>query len=273
MKWKVLLVIVDGLRSEAIETCGHNGIKELMRTGSSTLKLKGCNPGTTIPAIASMYYGMPPERHKIISKNWSSQYYNSDYPVDSPFDIASSLGGRCCIFTDSDDIRDIHRPRAVHRVYYMKPRYNKHLWCMRNEEKLTEKALKYAIEFSPDLACIYFSYPDIARRTYGENSKEYLQAVANASICIERMHSDEGFGERYVVIITSTQGSEECGSANIPLILHGHRCPKGKTIEEAGVLDIAPTISNLLGIGSDPSWEGRSLIEGDYIVNPKVGMV
>ena len=45
----------------------------------------------------------------------------------------------------------------------------------------------------------------------------------------------------------------------IPLFIKGENFPEGKVIEDASILDIAPTITDILGVKKDKDWEGKSL--------------
>jgi arylsulfatase A-like enzyme len=46
----------------------------------------------------------------------------------------------------------------------------------------------------------------------------------------------------------------------IPLFLKGSRFTPGKVIESANIIDIAPTIAELLHVERNADWEGKSLL-------------
>jgi arylsulfatase A-like enzyme len=46
----------------------------------------------------------------------------------------------------------------------------------------------------------------------------------------------------------------------IPIIIKGKDFEAGKILENATILDIAPTVTKLLGLEADEEWEGKSLI-------------
>lgn len=46
----------------------------------------------------------------------------------------------------------------------------------------------------------------------------------------------------------------------IPLIIRGENFPAGSTLEDASILDIAPTVAKLLNTAPDHEWEGRTLL-------------
>jgi arylsulfatase A-like enzyme len=46
----------------------------------------------------------------------------------------------------------------------------------------------------------------------------------------------------------------------IPIIIKGKDFETGKIIENANIMDIAPTVTKLLGVAPDSEWEGKALI-------------
>ena len=92
---------------------------------------------------------------------------------------------------------------------------------------------------------------------------EYLSAVSQSFDCIEKAVSS--VPEEYTVIVTAdhgghgrSHGSEMPEDMTIPLIFHAADIATGE-IENASILDLAPTVAALLGCESDPDWEGRVL--------------
>ncbi len=83
---------------------------------------------------------------------------------------------------------------------------------------------------------------------------------------------EQRFGDRVTVVVTSDHG-EEFGDHNgfyhgttlyeellhLPLIIAG-RVPPGVDTELARQIDLAPTITGLLGVAPPPGWEGRDLL-------------
>ena len=61
----VVVVSIDGLRPDAIETYGAATLQRLMREGSYTLSGSTIDPSKTLPSHTSMLTGQPPERHGV----------------------------------------------------------------------------------------------------------------------------------------------------------------------------------------------------------------
>ena len=78
--------------------------------------------------------------------------------------------------------------------------------------KLTEKAIEYINECSPDFVFYYYGLTDAAGHGHGWMSDEYMSAVSKVSGCIEHM-LDSISG--YTVIFTADHGGHSRGMARI----------------------------------------------------------
>jgi phosphopentomutase len=97
-------------------------------------------------------------------------------------------------------------------------------------------------------------------------SKEYLDRINNAFKGIEELIKT--FGEEYHFIITADHGGHERmhGTTDkedmtIPQFYFGKKFTAGKEYTGISILDVAPTISDILGIGVQPEWEGTSILK------------
>ena len=62
----VIVVSIDGLRPDAIDSYGAPTLQRLMREGSYTLSGRTIDPSKTLPSHTSMLTGQPPERHGVL---------------------------------------------------------------------------------------------------------------------------------------------------------------------------------------------------------------
>jgi predicted AlkP superfamily pyrophosphatase or phosphodiesterase len=69
----VILVIVDGLRPDAIHRVHSPHFDELMRNGAISLTARSVNPSVTLPAHMTAFHSVPPERHGVLD--------NTDRPL------------------------------------------------------------------------------------------------------------------------------------------------------------------------------------------------
>lgn len=70
MDKKVILISIDGLRPDAVETCGHSFVNTLKENGCYSLDASSVVPPVTLPAHTSIFYSVPPIRHGIITNDY-----------------------------------------------------------------------------------------------------------------------------------------------------------------------------------------------------------
>ena len=82
---------------------------------------------------------------------------------------------------------------------------------------------------------------------------------------IEKLMNE--LGDEYTYIITAdhgghdrTHGTDMPEDMLIPVIIKGKDFDPEKVLENVNIMDIAPTVANLLGVQPDGEWEGKSLI-------------
>ena len=64
---RVVMVVLDGLRPDAIDTFGLNTLKRLRAGGASTMRGSTVSPSVTAAAMTSLLTGVPPTRHGVRS--------------------------------------------------------------------------------------------------------------------------------------------------------------------------------------------------------------
>lgn len=69
MDKKVILISIDGLRPDAVETCGHPFVNTLRENGCYSPDASSVVPPVTLPAHTSIFYSVPPIRHGIITND------------------------------------------------------------------------------------------------------------------------------------------------------------------------------------------------------------
>ncbi|HTR78930.1 MAG TPA: alkaline phosphatase family protein [Gemmatimonadaceae bacterium] len=64
---RVILVVLDGLRPDAIERFDLHHLNRLQENGASTTRARTVTPSITASAMASLFTGVRPERHGLVS--------------------------------------------------------------------------------------------------------------------------------------------------------------------------------------------------------------
>ena len=99
-------------------------------------------------------------------------------------------------------------------------------------------------------------------------SSEYHEAVAQTWEMADRVLDVLAKrDEEWTVLITADHGGHERihgteldEDMTIPLFLLGSAFPAGKELSDVTIMDIAPTITELLGVAAPAQWEGKSLV-------------
>ena len=259
METKVVLILVDGMRPDALLSCGNPYVDELLRTSAYTLKAKTVMPSVTLPCHMSLFHSVEPERHGVTTNIFTPQVR----PVNGLNKIIKNAGKRSAHFYTWDELRDLYRPGEVEKIdfidihdYYQDPDTGEYI-----DTVISRKAIDYINLKSPDFAFIYLGLTDGAGHRAGWLSELQLFAINNAVSCIKNVI--ENSPTEYTVIITADHGGHDrCHGTDIPeditipVIIKGNEYPVGEINKQVSIKDIAPTIAKLLHIPADKEWEG-----------------
>ena len=257
MNKKVILISVDGIRSDGLKACGNEFLKEMENKCAYTYEASSMNPSVTFPCHYSMAHSVTPQRHGLL-KNTSVPPVR---PVDGIVEKIKAAGGISAMFYGWEPLRDIARPGALKFSTYIQAYMQES-----GDTKLTDEALDLIAEHKPDFVFLYLVETDEkGGHDSGWMSDEYLRIVKVAIDNVKRVF--ENCGDEYSIIVMAdhgghgrSHGSDLPEDMIIPLFFYGDDFAAGNNITDASLLDIAPTIADIMGIPAEPEWEGRSLI-------------
>ncbi|OUP87375.1 UNVERIFIED_ORG: hypothetical protein B5F06_04575 [Lacrimispora saccharolytica] len=253
---KVILILVDGMRADAVEQCGHKFVEKIKKRGSFTVKAKTVIPPVTLPCHMSLFHSVDPERHGILTNVYVPQVR----PVKGLFEVLNDNGKSCAFCYNWEELRDLGRPGSLDFSYF----YNEMVHSDADEE-VERQAADYVRKHSPDFCFIYLGLTDEIGHRYGWMTEEYFAAMRRAWDCIEKVSKE--FENDYTIFVTAdhgghdrTHGEDIIEDMTIPLFIYGDGIDAGKEIPDARIIDIAPTIVSLMDLPADKQWEGRNLI-------------
>ncbi len=253
---KVILISVDGMRPDGMQQCGNAYVKTLENECAYTYAARSMVPSVTLPCHFSMMHAVTPQRHGILTNTYVPQVH----PVKGVFEKVEEAGGVCAMFYGWEPLRDISRPGSLKFATYIQSYTSESV-----DTRLTDEAIRVIEEHKPDLAFLYLVDTDEkGGHDNGWMSEEYMHRVSialdNARRVIER------FGDEYTVILTAdhgghdrSHGSEMPEDMTVPLFLRGKDFKAGEMVGEFSLLNIAPTITAVLGIAADKNWEGSAV--------------
>jgi predicted AlkP superfamily pyrophosphatase or phosphodiesterase len=250
---KVILISIDGTRADAIEKCGSPFVEYLKKNGTYCLNEKTVFPSVTLPCHYSMTHSVPPERHGM-TVNF---YMPPVRPVAGIFEVVNGFGGKVAMCSNFVFLRDLASPEAVHVAYFLKMAYYEE-----EDHMVCEKALEFLKTETPDIAFVHMVDTDHYGHDHGFMSDKYLERLNIALELAKKIY--ESAKDEYTVIITSDHGGHDRIHGTdlkedmfVPFFMIGDGVKKNNQIEEMSILDVTPTIANVMGVSPIPLWEGK----------------
>ena len=255
---KVILISIDGMRPDGFMQCGSPFVEMLMKIGSYTLTAKTVFPSITLPCHMSMFHSVPPERHGMRS----NAYIPFSHPLTGLFEQVKAVGGVGAMYYGWEPLRDIARPGSL--------KYSSYVQAYTSEATdgiLTDLALERIEKSNPDFVFLYMVETDEkGGHDSGWMTEAYLGYIRAAIENVKRVY--EAVGNQYTIIVTADHGGHDRSHGTdmqedmaIPMFFIGNRFEKGKDLGEISILDIAPTIAEVMGIFKPQEWEGKSVLK------------
>ena len=256
---KILLILADGMRPDAMMNCGNTFVREFLKGSVYTLEGRAVMPSATLPCIMSLFHSVPTERHGVLDNDWRPQVR----PVKGICEVLAAAGKKCGFLYDWEPLRDLTRVGSI--------QYSLFAYMSNREESvshLTEAAIQRIDDDRMDFLFIYFALPDALGHKYGYTSGEYREGVRTVWDNIKRIAGACRDKDAYNVIVTADHGGHERSHGmdipedmTIPIIYRGRAFKNlsPSKVKGSSIMDIAPTLVHAMGIPPDPDWEGSVL--------------
>lgn len=254
---KLLLIMTDGLRPDALEAAHTPTFAEMMRRGSYTLSGRSVVPSITLPCHMSLFHSVPPERHNVLTNTYTPMVR----PVPGLFEVLKNAGKRSTKFFSWEPLRDVSRPGSVSVSKLIAYENNPEV----SDIRVVETALPYLQAGEHDFHFLYLGSVDEVGHLASWMSERYLKQVEHIDGLIAK--ALEAIPSDTTVICLSDHGgrwrmhgSDHPEDMTVPFFAMGPGIAAGKPIEEAvSLLEVAPTIIRIMGLTAPVEWEGRVL--------------
>lgn len=253
---KVHLILVDGMRPDALQSCGDPMADWLIENSRSALSARTVMPSVTLPCHMSLFHSVDPCRHGVTTNTYMPQVR----PIDG---ICERLkdSKRCGFSFNWEELRDLSRPGSLSKTYFAAG----HTYGYEAANQMvTNASLTMLKEDSVDFLFTYLGWVDDAGHANGWMSDEYMRALRSSLQNIRQLL--DATPEDCLTIITAdhgghgrTHGTELDEDMTIPVLLHGTGL-HGTIDTPVSILDLAPTIVGALGCTPAPEWEGKNLL-------------
>ena len=256
MRKKVILMSIDGMRPDGLLNCGSDAVNYLRERATYSLCAKSVFPSVTLPCHMSIFYGVPPMRHGIVSNTFIPQVHS----ITGVFEKVRAQGGVSAVFYGWEPMRDVAPAGTCRYATYINAYMEESV-----DTILTDAAIKLIEDKKPDFVYLYQVETDEkGGHDNGWMTDAYLGririAIENARRVIEK------FGDEYTVIITADHGGHDRmhgtnmpEDMTIPMFFIGSEFEKNKEVSGISLLDIAPTIASVMGLEPEKEWEGNAV--------------
>jgi predicted AlkP superfamily pyrophosphatase or phosphodiesterase len=260
-----ILILMDGLRPEPVARGLMPTLSRMAAEGAATLAARSVMPSITLPCIASIFLSVPPAEHGTITNTWT----HSADRLPGLFEMAHAGGLQTACFHGWDPLRDLSRPEVLDFCFYHR---SGDPLSGETEREVCAFAGDWIAAHRPGFSFLYIELPDQLGHKFGFLSPEYLQGCTRLDTALasflQRLEQSGMLDETLLVLTADhggherSHGSEMPEDMTVPLVLRGPGVRPGCNLKApVGILDIAPTITHLLGLGTPPGWQGHVLAE------------
>ena len=167
MENKVLLILIDGLRPDALAQCEHPFLYNFMKDSCSySFNGQSVMPSITLPCHMSLFHSVTPDRHGTMNNT----YVPPTHKLDGLCDILERQKKKCAFFYTWAQLRDLCRPGALaieeFRNYF---KYFSDADCA-----MCDRTIRSLKEEKPDFIFYYTGHTDEVAHKYGWMSPEYI---------------------------------------------------------------------------------------------------
>ena len=257
---KAVMILVDGMRPDAMLRCGNPEVEKLLRESRYSLTAQTVWPSVTLPCHISLFHSVDPERHGTTDNIYMRQVR----PIKGLFEmihrcVPGAIQKKSAMFYSWEQLRDVCRFDRLDRSLMI----NQHQTPSAQEE-LTDEAIRYIGSNDPDFVFLYLGMTDEKGHNHGWMSDEYISAVSEAFDMIAKVEKVLT-PDRTLFILADhgghgrSHGTTDPEDMTIPIIIKGKDFTPGEFDTEVNIKDVAPTVAKLLGAERAPEWEGKEL--------------
>jgi Glycosyl transferase family 2/Sulfatase len=264
MARRVYVIVVDGCNRERLWQADAPVMDRLAREGTEYLGVEPAYPARTVVCFSSMLTGATPDEHGMRS-NFAPRL---GVRCESVFDVLERQGRRGRLVGIAH-LLDPFGEEVVRSVTSVQP-------TAEIDHSLTAEARRVVEEEDPDLLVLQLLAADQLGHVRGVRSTEYLDQLAETD---RRVGEFLGFLDEHgklddaTVILMADHGQGrgigghghlDWGERPVPFVVWGGGAVPGViSTEPRSILELATTISALLGIPAPEAARGRPLVPAE----------
>ncbi|MCD4684874.1 MAG: alkaline phosphatase family protein [Anaerolineae bacterium] len=260
MQTKVILIVFDGCRPDALAQAHTPTVDVLRRAGAYTWSAQTVVPSWTLPTHMSMFRGVSPEKHGV----QDNKFRVSANAFPSIFDVAHQAQLKTAMFYSWEELRDLSAHGSLDASYYR----NCAIDSSTVDRAIAEQAATHLAAEQPDLTLVYLCESDLVGHEHGWMSPHYLTAIERmdrALGCVVDTLEQAHLLAHFTCLVLAdhgghdhTHGSAAFEDTTIPWLLSGKHVKRSHEIQTpVRIIDTAATIAHLLGLTVPAVWDGQ----------------
>lgn len=257
MQNKVLMILCDGMRPDAVIKCGHPFAEKFMSTAYYNPHAQTVFPSWTLPCHFSLFTSRTPDEHGVLGNTYVTGERKG------LFEQLKDNGKSTSFFYSWGELKDLYMPYSLCYGRFISEEFFPHY---KTTELLEEDCEKFIAEYKPDFVFLYLETTDSIGHEIGWGTEEYYKAAYHSFGLIEKIIST--LPDDYSVIVLAdhgghdnTHGTADSIDMTIPLFIKTDYKIDETKFDSANIIDIAPTICGIIDIPPSKEWKGKSLLK------------
>jgi tetratricopeptide (TPR) repeat protein len=255
---RAVIVVVDGLRPDAVADAPAPQMRQLMAAGAATSAARVVGIAETLPSIATIVSGRSPSQHGLVEVGGQGNLAGPTL-----FSQVRAAGGRAALYFGKRQLALLAPAGAVHTRHGPAP--NDPGGLSGSSAELVAQFARDARAQPFDLVLIHLREPDLAGHRHGFASGQYLEAVRQADQAVGGIRQVvAGMPGRTTLFLTADHagdgrrhGGDSAQSWIVPFGCQGPAIARGAIQGSVTLLDVAPTVLAVLGLPPLPGAEGK----------------
>ena len=273
---RVVLVVLDGLRPDAVDAFRLDHVAALAARGATTFNARTVTPSVTAAAMASLFTGLAPARHGVVSDRFHVPRRRG--PVDPLPRVLTTAGVPSSAFIGSLPALYAGLARQIARYIGL----GRAVCSGENAHAIVASARPTLMQQERGLIVLHWPDADRAGHEHGWMSRPYqagARAMDQALGDLLGIVSRAGEDNTLIIALADHGGggavandhdSVHPADQTIPIILAGAGVETGVLAAPVSLLDVPPTVLWALGVTCPPSYEGRVLADAFAPDEPRV---
>ncbi|MDH3269731.1 MAG: alkaline phosphatase family protein [Gemmatimonadota bacterium] len=265
---KVLVIGIDGVRPDVLADVSTPNLDRLVEQGTFTARTRTTTPSVSGPAWSSMLTGVWPDKHGVLSNDFTAPRYDR-FPSFLTRVERARPDLRTFAVVDWTPLMDLQERDAVLAppVDVLELLDGYELGWREADARSVTLAEQELQENDPDALFVYLGDPDETSHQHGSIGVEYRDAIARADQEVGRLvaaverRPTHGL-ENWLILVSTDHGRREDGGhgGESPaemttfIIASGPGAALGTWEAPSAIVDIAVTALTHLGIPIDPAW-------------------